>query len=324
MFHIIKPGTQIDFVSKRHIWVGISVVALLATFVLFFVKGLNYGIDFTSGAEVRVRVPQTWEISRLRGELEKVGLQGVKVLQIGEPQSHEYLVKVQGDEKTLNKVAAQVESIFTQNGQKEAHEILGVDVVGPAAGSSLKKNGFLAMFYSLLAILFYVAVRFDMRFAPGAVAALFHDSVVVIGIFIITGKQFDLTILAAVLALIGYSNNDTIIVFDRVRETAHKHPELPIEQIVNRSINETLGRTILTSLATLLTVTSLWLFGGSVIENFAFTLMVGIIVGTYSSVFIASSFVIYLTHHQEKKRISAKTSGAVSRKSSRTEAGARA
>ncbi len=177
----------------------------------------------------------------------------------------------------------------------------GVDVVGPTAGGNLRKSGFLSMFYALLAILVYVAIRFDSRYAPGAVLALFHDTVITIGIYILTQKQFDLTILAALLALIGYSNNDTIIVFDRVREEVKSNPSLSIEAAVNRAINETLGRTLLTSMMTFVTVLSLWLFGGSVIENFAFTMMVGIVVGTYSSIFIASSVVIFMTHWQSRK-----------------------
>jgi preprotein translocase subunit SecF len=175
-------------------------------------------------------------------------------------------------------------------------------------------SGFLSMFYALLCILAYVAFRFDYRYAPGAVLALFHDSVITIGVFLITQKQFDLQILAALLALIGYSNNDTIIVYDRVRETTHAHPELSIEQAVNRAVNETLGRTILTSLCTFLTVFALWAFGGKVIEDFAFTLMVGIVIGTYSSVFIASSLVIFITHYQEKRAAKLKVSGPTPKK----------
>jgi preprotein translocase subunit SecF len=158
------------------------------------------------------------------------------------------------------------------------------------------------MFYALICILIYVTLRFDGRYSPGAVLALAHDSIITIGVFILTQKQFDLQILAAILALIGYSNNDTIIVYDRVRETAHQHPNFDIIDIVNRSINETLGRTILTSLCTFLTVFCLWLFGGKVIEDFAFTLMVGIVIGTYSSIFIASSVVVFLTHYYKNKQ----------------------
>jgi preprotein translocase subunit SecF len=160
--------------------------------------------------------------------------------------------------------------------------------------------------------LVYVTIRFDLRYSPGAVLALFHDTVITLGIFVLTQKQFDLQILAALLALIGYSNNDTIIVYDRVRETLQHHPGLKIEDAVNRAVNETLGRTLLTSICTFLTVFSLWLLGGKVIEDFAFTLMVGIVVGTYSSIFIASSVVIWLTHYQEKRASRAKVGGGSS------------
>jgi preprotein translocase subunit SecF len=185
--------------------------------------------------------------------------------------------------------------------------VKSADIVGPSAGGLLRKNGALAMFYALLAILIYVAIRFDFRFAPGAVLALFHDAIIVLGVFIVTQKEFDLTVLAAILALIGYSNNDTIIVFDRVRETQKLNPNLSIEQIVNMSVNQTLGRTIMTTLATFMSVLMLWMFGGHVLEPFAFALLIGLIVGCYSSVFIASSMVIVLSHYQENQKKSGKT-----------------
>jgi preprotein translocase subunit SecF len=312
MFEIIRPGTQIDFVGKRNLWIGISILSILATIVLFFTKGLNYGIDFTGGAEVQIQVPAAWDISQVRSTMEAENIKGLKVQQIGEANTHQFLIKAQGDEKSLNQVAGQVEAALGKTLKKGEYEIQRTDVVGPAAGSSLRTSGFLSMFYALICILLYVSFRFDVRYSPGAVLALFHDSVITLGIFIITQKQFDLQILAALLALIGYSNNDTIIVFDRVRETTLQHPELSIEQAVNRAVNETLGRTILTSLCTFLTVFALWLFGGKVIEDFAFTLMVGIVVGTYSSIFIASSLVIYITHYQEKKAAKLKASGKIS------------
>jgi preprotein translocase subunit SecF len=309
MFELVKSTVNIDFVSKRRLWLGISLLSIVLTVALFLGKGLNYGIDFTGGAEVQVKVPQSWDIGKVRNEMENGGLKGVKVQQIGEPTSHDFLVKAQGDESSLNQVAQQVETILSKSLGAGEFKIERVDVVGPAAGQSLRMSGYLSMFYALLCILVYVGIRFDYRYAPGAVLALFHDSVLTIGIFILTQKQFDLQILAALLALIGYSNNDTIIVYDRVRETLHSHPELSIENAVNRSINETLGRTILTSTCTFLTVFSLWLFGGKVIEDFAFTLMVGIVVGTYSSIFIASSIVIYITEYQAKRQAKLKAAG---------------
>lgn len=316
MFEIIKPGTQIDFVGKRHIWVGFSIFCIVATLVMFFTKGLNYGIDFTGGAEVQVKVPATYGIGKVREAVETGGVANPKVVQVGEPSQGTFLIKAQGDEASLNKVSAQVAGALGKTLQKGEFEIQRADVVGPAAGQSLRRSGFLSMFYALICILVYVTIRFDLRYSPGAVLALFHDSVITLGIFILMQKQFDLQILAALLALIGYSNNDTIIVFDRVRETLHKHPNLTIEAAVNRSVNETLGRTILTSVTTFLTVFSLWLFGGKVIEDFAFTLMVGIVVGAYSSVFIASSFVIYATHFQERRARKQKSTSSSNSKNS--------
>ncbi|MBI2712726.1 MAG: protein translocase subunit SecF [Bdellovibrio sp.] len=314
MLELIRPGMQIDFVGRRHIWMGLSVVAILGTLALFFTKGLNYGIDFTGGAEVQVHIPGSWDIGKLRDHLEDGGIQGLKVQQIGVESSNQFLIKAQGDEHSLNQVAKKVEGILAKSFKTGEFEIQRVDVVGPAAGSSLRMSGFFSMFYALLCILVYVTIRFDYRYSPGAVLALFHDSVVTLGIFILTQKQFDLQILAALLALIGYSNNDTIIVFDRVRETVQLHPELNIEQAVNRAVNETLGRTILTSLCTFFTVFALWLFGGKVIEDFAFTLMVGIVVGTYSSIFVASSLVIIITHYHDRRAAFQNANGSARKK----------
>ena len=217
MLELIRPGTQIDFVGKRHIWMGISLVGVLLTFALLFTKGLNYGIDFTGGAEVQIHVPTQWDIGKVRDDLESGGMKNLKVQQIGSSEASQYLIKAQGDEKSLNTVSKEIETILGQTLKHGEFEIQRVDVVGPAAGSSLRMSGFLSMFYALLCILIYVTIRFDYRYSPGAVLALFHDSVITLGIFILTQKQFDLQILAALLALIGYSNNDTIIVYDRVR-----------------------------------------------------------------------------------------------------------
>ena len=301
MFHLINPNSNIDFVGKRKIWISLSIIMILATVVLFFTKGLNYGIDFTGGAEVKVKIPSTWDTGKLRNTLEKGHLTGLKILQLGDAKDSEYMIRAQDEGKDLNQVVKQMTDSLNSDLKPGEYEIKSADIVGPSAGGLLRKNGFLAMFYALLAILIYVAVRFDFTFAPGAVMALFHDAIIVIGIFIVTGKEFDLTVLAAVLALIGYSNNDTIIVYDRVREVMKLNPSLSIEEIVNQSVNQTLGRTIMTSLATFVSVAMLWAFGGHVLEPFAFALMCGLVVGTYSSIFIASSMVIVLTHYRENQ-----------------------
>jgi preprotein translocase subunit SecF len=279
---------------------------IVATIALFFTKGLNYGIDFTGGAEVKVKVPATWDTSKVRTTLEKGQLNGLKILQIGDPSESTFMIRAQEDGKNLNAVVKQIGDTLSADLKQGEFEIKSADIVGPSAGGLLRKNGFLAMFYALISILLYVAIRFDFRFAPGAVMALFHDAIIIIGIFIVTQKEFDLTVLAAVLALIGYSNNDTIIVFDRVRETMKMNSSASIESIVNQSVNQTLGRTIMTSLATFVSVAMLWAFGGHVLEPFAFTLMVGLVIGTYSSIFIASSMVIVLSHYQDNQKKSGK------------------
>lgn len=303
MFHLVRPDSNINFVGKRKIWLGLSVLMILITFALLFTKGLNYGIDFTGGAEVKVRVPQTWDTGKLRSALEKGNLNGLKILALGDVKDSEFMIRSQQQEgKDLNESVKKIGDILGAELKAGEFEIKSADIVGPSAGGLLRKNGFLAMFYSLIAILLYVAIRFDFRYAPGAILALFHDAVIVLGIFILTGKEFDLTVLAAILALIGYSNNDTIIVFDRVRETLKMNPSASIEEVVNQSINQTLGRTIMTSLSTFVSVAMLWVFGGHVLEPFAFALMCGIVVGTYSSVFIASSMVIVLTHYRENQK----------------------
>jgi preprotein translocase subunit SecF len=302
MFHLISPESNINFVGKRKVWISLSVLMILATLVLLFTKGLNYGIDFTGGAEVKVKVPTTWDTGKLRTALEKGKLSGLKILALGDAKDSEFMIRAQEEGKDLNQVVKTIGDSLSSELKPGEYEIKAADIVGPSAGGLLRKNGFLAMFYSLIAILLYVAIRFDFRYAPGAILALFHDAVIVVGIFIVTGKEFDLTVLAAILALMGYSNNDTIIVYDRVRETLKLNPSLSIEEVVNQSVNQTLGRTIMTSLATFVSVACLWAFGGHVLEPFAFALMCGIVVGTYSSVFIASSMVIVLTHYRENQK----------------------
>ncbi|MBI2605956.1 MAG: protein translocase subunit SecF [Deltaproteobacteria bacterium] len=307
MLEIIPKNTNIDFVGKRHFWFAISAIAVAASITLFLTKGLNYGIDFTGGAEVQLRFKKQFTIGELRKTVEDAGFKNVSIQELSdsaaaaEARGGTFRVKFRGDEAELQKIATKFETTLTAKMPAADFEMLGVDVVGPQAGSQLRKSGFLSMFYALLCILIYVAIRFDYRYSPGAVLALFHDSIITMGIFVLTQKEFSLQIVAAILTIIGYSNNDTIIVFDRVRETIKLHPNLSIEENVNRSINETLSRTILTSLATMLVVLALMIFGGGVIEDFAFAMLIGIIVGTYSSIFIASPVMIMLSKRMDRR-----------------------
>ncbi|HRK01711.1 MAG TPA: protein translocase subunit SecF, partial [Oligoflexia bacterium] len=247
MLRIVPKNTNIDFMGKRYIWVAISTIAVLGSILLVFTKGLNYGIDFTGGAEVQLAFQNSVSVGELRELMDQGGFKSTRIQRLGGDTSKEFLVKFQGEESDLQQVGSRVSAALSAKIAPTSFEVLRVDVVGPQAGGELRKSGFLSMFYALLCILIYVAIRFDVRYAPGAVVALFHDSIITIGIFVLLQKEFSLQIVAAILAVIGYSNNDTIIVYDRIRETLRNYPGRPLLENVNRSINETLSRTILTS-----------------------------------------------------------------------------
>lgn len=301
MFQFVKPNVNINFVGQFKIWVWFSVLTVIASIVLFFTKGLNYGIDFTGGAEIEVQVPVGWDIGRVRKLVEEEAqLKGARVQSIGEEGARQFLIKAQGDEGSLSQVSGKVRDALQKSLKPQEYEVLRADVVGPAAGASLRTSGFLSMLYAIIAILIYVTLRFDSRYSPGLIVATFHDAVIVVGLFVLFQKPFDLTILAALLALIGYSNNDTIVTFDRVRELANLHPQLDVRSLVNKAINDTLSRTVLTSVTTLLVLTSLLFLGGKVIHDFAFALAVGVVVGTYSTIYVASAMLVGLTEYRAR------------------------
>lgn len=301
MFKLNKTNLNINFVGAWKLWLVISFAAVLGSVGLFFTKGLNYGIDFTGGAEVQVRLPKDWDTEKLRSTLGSGGVKDARIQRVGEGMTGDFLIRTQGDTENLNSVSDRVSSSLKTVLAQEEFTIERADVVGPAAGSTLRKNGFLAMFYAFIVILIYIAFRFDSRYAPAAVLTSVFDISVAIGIFVLTGIQFDLTILAALLALIGYSINDTIVVFDRIREIAQMNPELSVEKTVNRAINQTMGRTIITSLTTLFTSVALWFFGGEVLRGFSFMFCIGVLIGTYSTIFVASGLVIWATQFQAKR-----------------------
>ncbi|MBI3554779.1 MAG: protein translocase subunit SecF [Deltaproteobacteria bacterium] len=313
MFEIIPKNTNINFVGKRKLWMLLSLLFIAASVALFLVKGPNYGIDFSGGAEVQLKFAKPLQMDSLRDTLEKAGFQNLVIQQLGEGAADQYLVKFRGDEAGLQLIGKKIEDTLTAKMPRGDFEVQRLDVVGPQAGSELRKSGFLSMFYTMLCILIYVWIRFDARYSPGAVLALIHDSFITIGVFVLLQKEFTLQIVAAILTIIGYSNNDTIIVYDRIRETLKAYPNRSLEDNINRSINETLSRTLLTSACTLIVVIALMIYGGGVIHEFAFTMCIGIVVGTYSSIFIASPTLIWLTHLQEKREkvANGKSRGAV-------------
>lgn len=312
MFELIPKNTNIDFVGKRHIWMTLSVLFIGAAIALWVIKGPNYGIDFSGGAEVQLQFKKAYSMGDLRDSMEKAGFTNLVIQALGDASTNQqYLVKFRGDQAELQQISAKIVKTLEAKMPRSDFDLQRADVVGPQAGSELRKSGFLSMFYTLLCILIYVAIRFDYRYSPGAVLALVHDSMITVGIFVLTQKEFSLQIVAAILTIIGYSNNDTIIVYDRIRETLKAYPNRSLEDNINRSINETLSRTILTSVCTLLVTVSLMVYGGGVIHEFAFTMTIGIVVGTYSSIFVASPMLIWITHMQEKKARAGKTRGPV-------------
>jgi len=288
---IIKHDINIDFVGKRKIALIVSAVMILVGLASLVVNGgPNYGIDFVGGTLVQVKFTENTDAAKIKDGLASLDLGSVVVQRFGDD-PNEFLIRVQesGEGKDLSGlISGSLESVYGEG----KVDIRRVEMVGPQVGMDLRQKGLLSISYAMVGILFYIAWRFELRYAVGAIIALLHDVLITLGAFSITGREIDLPIIAAFLAIIGYSLNDTIIVYDRIRENYGKHQKLGFGEVVNRSINETLSRTILTSGTTLLVVLALFIFGGGVIHNFAFAMLVGILVGTYSSIFVASPLLI--------------------------------
>ncbi|MCK4507698.1 MAG: protein translocase subunit SecF, partial [Desulfuromonadales bacterium] len=281
-----------DFVGKRKIALILSAVVILLGLVSLVVKGgPNYGIDFVGGTLVQVKFVENTDAAKIKDSLASMDLGSVVVQRFGDD-TNEFLIRVQetGKGKQLSGMISGSLNMVYGEGMVD---IRRVEMVGPQVGKDLRQKGILSLVYAMIGILIYISWRFELRFAIGAIVALMHDVLITLGAFSLTGREIDLPIIAAFLAIIGYSLNDTIIVYDRIRENYGKHKKKGFSEVVNRSINETLSRTILTSGTTLMVVLALFIFGGGVIHNFAFALLIGILVGTYSSVFVASPVLIF-------------------------------
>jgi len=282
---------QIDFIGKR--WPAIIVSALLLVLSIgsLLTQGLVFGIDFTGGTLIEVGYEQPVELEAIRNVLHENGFANAMVQHFGT--ARDVLIRLgvyeQLDNETLSN---QIFSLLQQ--QNEAVEMRRVEFVGPQVGDELVEKGGLAVLYTLIGVLIYITLRFEYRFALGAIAALVHDTVITVGIFSLLHIEFDLTVLAAILAVIGYSLNDTIVVFDRIRDNFIKLRKQSPINVMNISINQMLGRTVMTSLTTVLVLIVLFLFGGELIHGFATALLIGIIVGTYSSIYIASTTTLAL------------------------------
>jgi preprotein translocase subunit SecF len=301
----IKPDINLDFVGKRSMAVIFSLLLILTGLVSLFVKGgPNYGIDFSGGTLVQVRFADPTGAAEIKKALGDLKLQGLTVQRFGDD-ANEYLLRAQNTSAELEGMSQQVGGTLEKVYGAGTVDIRRVEMVGPQVGKDLRKKGLMAILYAMIGILIYVTWRFEFRFAVGAILALAHDVLITLGAFSLSNKEIDLPIIAAFLAIIGYSLNDTIIVYDRIRENRGRMEKAPFPEIVNRSVNETLSRTILTSGTTLLVVLALFLFGGGVIHNFAFAMLVGIIIGTYSSIFVASPLLIFWDDFRARKKLKA-------------------
>jgi len=290
---ILKQKTNIDFMGKRKLAFIFSAVLMLLSIVSLATRGLNFGLDFTGGTLIEVSFPSDADTDLVRANLESAGLNDAVVQTFGI--ASDIVVRV--PPRAADESSAEISTVVLQALQQgvEGDVVMRrVEFVGPQVGEELAEQGILAVVYALIGIFLYVMVRFQWRFSAGAVAALVHDVLITMGVISVLQVEFDLTVVAALLAVIGYSLNDTIVVFDRIRENFPRMRKSTPVEVINRSINETLARTLMTSGTTLLVLVALFIFGGEIIHAFAFTLIVGIVVGTYSSIYVASSALLQL------------------------------
>lgn len=309
-----RKQTHIDFIGRRRLPIAVSVLLLIGTFVALFTKGLNFGLDFTGGTLVELSYKEPVQVAHIRKQLGTAGLTDTVVQHFGT--SRDVMVRIPVRKETDSAALSNqvVEILRTDTNEKLVRsrpgkaqqcstmangkvvdcyiQVRRVEFVGPQVGEELTEKGGLALLYTLIAILIYVMFRFEWRFAVGAIIAIAHDVLLTFGFFSVMQLEFSLSVLAAMLAVLGYSLNDTIVVFDRIRENFRRLRKESTVEVMNAAINQTLSRTIITSATTFLTVLALFFFGGEIIHGFAVALMVGIVVGTYSSIYIATPAVL--------------------------------
>ena len=287
---IFKTEKTYDFMKKRLPFLGLSSILIIASIVLLLTRGLNFGIDFVGGTIVQVKYEQAAPLDLLRDTLKQTKYSNATITEFGN--ETEVIIRITGSSSDLtNDIADEMHEILDSTGK---FEIRRVDMVGAKVGGELREKGLKALGLSLLVMLAYVSYRFEWRFAVASILGLDHDVTIAMGAISLFQVEVNLDILAAILTLLGYSINDTIIVFDRIREKIQISKEDELKELINESVSKTLSRTTLTSLTTLFVVATLLFFGGEIIYGFSFTLFIGIIVGTYSSIFIASSFLVEL------------------------------
>ena len=296
---LVPQNTTFDFFSRWKIWLGISGLMMVLAFVSFMLQGLNFGIDFRGGTTIRTQSAQEIDVGAYRDAISPLELGDVTITEIFDPtfgpDENVAMIRIQAQADTESVSAATVTAV--EEVLKIAApdiEFVSVESVGPKVSGELIQTAVIAVVLAIGAVLVYIWLRFEWQFALGAVAALVHDVILTIGIFSELQIRFDLAIIAALLTIVGYSLNDTVVVFDRVRENLRKYKKKDLKEVFNISINETLSRTVMTSVTTLLALISLYVLGGDVIRGFVFAMIWGVIVGTYSSVFVASTILLWL------------------------------
>lgn len=290
---ILNKKTRIDFMSFSTLALVLSGIMLFVSIGSLSIRGLNFGLDFTGGTLIEVSFPQAADVELVRDNLKAAGIDDAVVQTFGAPNDIVVRVPPRSEEESTAEISTLVLEALQQGVEGEV-EMLRVEFVGPQVGEELAEQGILAVIYAMIGIFLYIMFRFQWRFSAGAVVALIHDITIVMGIISLVQIQFDLTVVAAMLAVIGYSLNDTIVLFDRIRENFPRMLKSAPKEVVNTSVNQTLSRTVMTSLTTLLVLIALFIFGGEIIHAFAFTLITGVIVGTYSSIYVASTSLLRL------------------------------
>jgi preprotein translocase subunit SecF len=299
---LIKPGSKIPFTSYRKIAVILSTIVNLAVLVMLFIKGPNLGVDFAGGTVVQLKFQQQVSIPDIRRALESINLGGSEIQDFGREGDNEYLIRLEKTSVEIGALGEQVKKALSDQFGADKFEIRRIEFVGPKIGEDLRRRGVLSVIVATIMMGIYIWFRFQFRFGIGAVIALIHDVLVTVGALMLANYEFDLTIIAALLTIVGFSVNDTVVICDRIRENMRKIKRETLESIVNTSINETLSRTILTTGTALMVLFALYLLGGAVIRPFAFALIVGFISGVYSTIFIASPVILFWEKRPKSRR----------------------
>ena len=295
---LVPKNTSWEFFARSKLWIGISIVLVVLSLLSFFIQSLNFGIDFRGGTSIRTESSEPIVVADYRRALSSLDLGDITISEVFDPNFSDdqnvAMIRIQAQPGQEAATSTLVENSLQKLREvSEDIKFVSVESVGPKVSGELIKTAIIAVMLAISAVLFYIWIRFEWQFAVGAISALIHDVILTIGIFSALQIKFDLAIIAAILTIVGYSLNDTVVVFDRVRENLRKFKKRSLGEVMNLSINETMSRTVMTSVTTLLALISLFILGGDVIRGFVFAMIWGVVVGTYSSIFIASAILLW-------------------------------